>query len=340
MKSMSTRNVVVIVLAIILAASICAVVIAQVSQNDSDVIMLRMAHGKAEDSIVSRSVALLEDILHNEPSIGLEAQIYPSGVLGGERDYIELVKAGILDMAKVSSNALGSFNDYYSVFALPYLFVDTEHSYRAMDESEAVREIFMSNYDDGFLAIGWYASGSRNVYTKEEGPATPEMMRGKKFRVQNSATSMRMIELMGGSPVPMGAGETYTSLQSNIIDGAENTELALTVDRHGELVKSYSYTEHLYSPDIFIISVETWERMSKEQQDFLVRTLSSLNENYQGMYDDMIAEAVAEAEEMGVVFYYDIDKEPFIESVQPMHQEFKDKGEDFARIYENIQSYR
>lgn len=56
-----------------------------------------------------------------------------------------------------------------------------------------------------------------------------------------------MIEAMGGSPVPMSASETYTSLQQGIVDGAENTELALTVDKHEEIVKSYTYTEHQYT---------------------------------------------------------------------------------------------
>lgn len=70
-----------------------------------------------------------------------------------------------------------------------------------------------------------------------------------------------MIEAMGGSPVPMSASETYTSLQQGIVDGAENTELALTVDKHEEIVKSYTYTEHQYTPDIYIISTKVWNKL-------------------------------------------------------------------------------
>ena len=70
-----------------------------------------------------------------------------------------------------------------------------------------------------------------------------------------NTTSMDMIEAMGGTPVPMAAGETYASLQQGIVDGAENTELALTVDGHQDLVKSYTYTEHQYSPDLSLIHI-------------------------------------------------------------------------------------
>ena len=104
-----------------------------------------------------------------------------------------------------------------------------------------------------------------------------------------SSTSMDMIELMGGSPVPMASGETYSSLQQGIVDGAENTELALTVDGHQDLVKSYTYTEHQYSPDIYIISTKTWNKMTPEQQELLTQVIREAVE--QNNQDVMAEEA-------------------------------------------------
>ena len=93
----------------------------------------------------------------------------------------------------------------------------------------------------------------------------PSVLKGKKIRSMPSSTSMEMIQAMGGSPVPMAGSETYTALQQGIVDGAENTELALTVDAHEDLVSSYTYTEHQYSPDIYIISTKKWNSLTKEQ---------------------------------------------------------------------------
>lgn len=131
---------------------------------------------------------------------------------------------------------------------------------------------------------------------------------------------------MGGSPVPMASSETYTSLQQGIVDGAENTELALTVDKHEEIVKSYTYTEHQYSPDIYIISTKVWDSLSKEQQEYLKECLVKLNENFVSKYQQMMDDAIEEAQEHGVTVYRDIDKSKFIEQFSQCMRRLKVKG--------------
>jgi len=243
-------------------------------------------------------------------------------------------------MAKVSANTLGQFDERYSIFSLPYLFRDREHYYNAMANSEGIQELFESTRDKGYIAIGYYANGARNYYLKEDKAVTdPSVLKGKKIRAMVSSTSMEMIELMGGSPVPMASSETYTSLQQGIVDGAENTELALTVDKHEEIVKSYTYTEHQYSPDIYIISTKVWDSLSKEQQEYLKECLVKLNENFVSKYQQMMDDAIEEAQEHGVTVYRDIDKSKFIEAVQPMHEAFESKGDAYKSLYEDIQKY-
>ncbi|PHV71277.1 C4-dicarboxylate ABC transporter [Sporanaerobium hydrogeniformans] len=310
------------------------------SANYSDKIQIRLAHNQAKESEIAQSIALFSDFVAQDPSKNLEVDIYASGVLGSEKEAIEMVKAGVLDMAKVSSNTLGQFNDHYSIFAMPYLFTGQEHYYAAMEKSEAVKALFKENEEEGYIAIGYYANGARNVYLKENVPATdPSVLKGRKLRSMPSSASMRMLELMGASPVPMSASETYTSLQQGVIDGAENTELALTVDKHAEIAKSYTYTEHQYSPDIYIISTKTWNDLTTEQQDYLVACLTQVNDNFKQMYNRMMEEAIVEAEAMGITVYRDIDKSAFIEAVQPLHEEFVAKGEDYQKLYEDIQQY-
>ena len=94
--------------------------------------MQRLAHNQAAGSEIADSIALISDIVAEDASMNMEVQIYPSGVLGTEKDIIEMVKAGILDMAKVSSNTLGQFKEEYSIFAVPYLFNGQQHYYDAM----------------------------------------------------------------------------------------------------------------------------------------------------------------------------------------------------------------
>ena len=322
------------------ALAVAAVTFVQVfTANNAEDVEIRLAHNQQEGSEIADSIALFSDFVA-ETNTDMGVKIYPSGVLGTENEAVEMVQAGILDMAKVSSNTLEQFDDRYAIFAIPYLFVGQEHYYTAMEQSEAVQELFQSTADEGFIAIGYYANGSRNFYLKEDVAVTdPSVLHGKKIRAMVSSTSMAMIEAMGGSPVPMASSETYSALQQGMVDGAENTELALTVNGHEDLVKSYTYTEHQYSPDIYIISTKTWDALTAEQQQALVESLQKTNDNFKSLYTEMMAEAIAEAEEHGVHVYYDIDKTAFIEAVQPIHEEYCARGDGYRALYEDIQSY-
>lgn len=328
----------------LIAALVCMAIytfVAVKTETSSEKIQLRLAHGQAGDSEIGRTIAYLSEVVAEDRSMNLEVSIYPSGVLGTETALIEMVQAGVLDMAKVSANTLGQFEDKYAIFSLPYLFVGQEHYYQAMAASEAVQDLFQSTADKGYIAIGYYANGARNFYLKENVAVTdPSVLKGKKIRSMVSSTSMEMIEKMGGSPVPMAASETYTSLQQGIVDGAENTELVLTVDKHGEIVKSYTYTEHQYTPDIYIISTKVWNDLSKDQQDYLKASFITINDNFTKQYNRMMAEAIEEAQDMGVTVYRDIDKSAFIEAVRPIQQTFVEKGAEYQKLYEDIQKYR
>ena len=327
------------VTAVLLLIGIAEFIQVKTSTSSSD-FQIRLAHGQAGDSEIGGTIAYISDLVE-QADVGLSVSVYPNGLLGAEPAMIELVQAGILDMAKVSANTLGQFDDRYAIFSLPYLFVGKDHYYEAMANSEQIHELFNATADSGFIAIGYYANGSRNFYLKEDVAVTdPSVLNGKRIRSMVSSTSMDMIRAMGGTPVSMSAGETYTALQMSMVDGAENTELALTVDKHEELVSSYTYTEHQYTPDIYIISTATWDKLNDEQKQALLDSFVKLNDNFVAEYDRMMEEAIAEAhDQYGVSIYRDIDKTAFIEAVQPIHEEFTSRGEQYKALYDDIQSY-
>ena len=155
-----------------IAASVAAIAIVGATffsvagTSSGDVLELRLAHNQAAGSEIAGSIARISEFAAEDPSQNLKVSIYASGVLGTEKEEIEMVQAGVLDMAKVSSNTLGQFKDEYSIFAVPYLFQSQEHYYNACENSEKVKELFSSTAEDGYIAIGYYANGSRNFYLK------------------------------------------------------------------------------------------------------------------------------------------------------------------------------
>lgn len=166
--------------------------------NASDKLVLQFAHNQSAGSKIADSIAKVADYVSEEDdTVGIK--IFASGVLGTEKEEIEMIKAGIIDMAKVSSNTLGQFDDRYAIFAIPYLFKNQDHYYNAMEKSEAVKELFNDTADDGYIAVGYYANGARNFYLKDDIAVTDtSVLNGKKIRSMPSTTSMDMIEKMGG----------------------------------------------------------------------------------------------------------------------------------------------
>ncbi len=320
-----------------MAAAASLLALSGCSSQGLDPNHLLVAHSHNENHPVNVGMTTLCDEVSEKTQYTFS--IYPNGQLGGNEEMIQMVKAGVLDIAKVSSSSLEQFNPAYAIFSLPYTFQSTEHYFRTMRESEAVQEIFRSTYDDGFIAIGWFDSGARSIYTTKDGPCeTPEDLHGLKIRTQGSPTSIEMINNMGGAATPMSSGEVYTSLQQGIIDGAENNETVLVDDGHGEVAKSYTYTQHQYTPDIVIVSVETWESMSGADQQAVLDAMDDAWEAHEEKWLEIVDRNIEGAREMGVQFYT-IDKTPFIEAVASQQQEFCAASKDNARYFADFLSY-
>lgn len=301
--------------------------------------VITFAHGAPAGSGPAEVLDQLPALIEENTNGHYTMEVYGGGTLGGEPDNIEAVEAGALDMAKVGGSTLESFEPLYGVFGLPFLFEDEDHLYRAMNETDLIEQLNAVTMDEGFILVGWYPSGARNFYTASDNPIlTPDDLKGQKIRVMQTPSSTRMIQLLGGSATPMSSNETYTALQQGVIDGAENNELALTANSHKDVIKSYSYTEHQMIPDAFIMSTDLYETLSPEDYQGIVSAITQSNEDFRVVNQGLLEDSRKEAEEAGVVFYDDIDKEPFREKVEPMYEDFINQGPEFKQLYDTIES--
>lgn len=298
-------------------------------------VSFRLAHNQPENHPIHESLTAFVEA----DKAGVKVEVFPNGALGQEREVIELVQTGALDMAKVSVSALEPFNADFAILSLPYVFESQEHYYNVMDNSKSIQTIYENTKDKGFFPITWYAAGQRSIYTVDKKVESPADMKGLKIRVQESQTSIAMIEAMGGSPTPMSYGEVYTGLQQGLINGAENNETALTTGKHSEVAKAYTYTEHQYSPDILIVSTKAWDKLSDEQKDALVKAAKESTESHKTIWAEAVKKSVKDAEALGVKFYT-IDKTPFIKAASVLHEEFTKKGDTEKKYFDEFQSLK
>lgn len=321
------------ILALIVVASL-SVVGCSSTKND-DVRVMRVAHNQGEEHPIHLALKEFEEIVEEKTNKEIDIQVYPNELLGGQREAVELTQTGAIDIAVGSISLLESFEKAYSVFNLPYLFDSKEHYHDVMNDETIMNDIYQSTKESGFVALTWFDAGSRNMYTTDKPIMKPEDLKGKKIRVQQSQTNIRMMELLGGSATPMSFGEVYTALQQKVIDGAENNELALTNNKHGEVAKYYSYNQHAMIPDILIMNSKLLDSLSEEQRMIILDAADEINKFEVDAWEEKVSEAVEQSKAMGVNFYYP-DIEPFKEKVLPLHEEMT-QDPKVKEIYEKIQ---
>ena len=308
------------------------------SASDS-VQIIRIGHNQSTNHPTHIGLEAFEEYIEGELGDTYDIQIFPSELLGSQNEMVQLTQTGAITFCVASNSLLETFSDNYTLFNLPYLFASPEAYHASMDDPAIVDPIFESTMQAGFEAVTWLDAGTRNFYTINTPIETPADLRGLKIRVQQSPTNVRMMELLGGSATPMGFGDVYTALQSQMLDGAENNELALTDNGHGDVCKYYSYTMHQMIPDILIGNLDFMESLSEEERAIFDEGFQILNQTQRDAWETAVEEAKNQAEqEQGVTFTYP-DIVPFQEAVAPMHQEMLDNYPDLAPIYKLIQEH-
>jgi tripartite ATP-independent transporter DctP family solute receptor len=283
---------------------------------------IKLAHGLDINHSVHKAMLKMGEDLSKISDGKLELEIYPSQQLGTERECIELLQIGSLDMTKVSVGVMENFAPKMKIFGLPFLFRDRNHSFDVLDGP-----IGQELLDDGtqywIKGLGYYDAGSRSFYTKDKPINTPEDLKGLKIRVMESVTAIDMVKGLGGSPTPISWGELYTSLQQGVVDGAENNPPSFYLSRHYEVCKYYSLDEHTVLPDVLIIGTHLWDKLSDQEKNWVQQAVDSSVVYQRTLWAEAEKEALDEVKKAGVKVIY------------PDKTLFSSKVEDVYNLYNN-----
>ncbi|HEY5715267.1 MAG TPA: TRAP transporter substrate-binding protein, partial [Psychromonas sp.] len=248
----------------VIATTISCALAAGLSFSAVAATTLKISHNQDRNHPVHKSMQFMADEVKQLTNGEVKIRIYPNGQLGTQRESMELLQSGALDMAKSNASEMESFEPAYGAFNIPYIFHDRDHYYRVLT-SDVGEKILAASHDKGFVGLTYYDGGARSFYANKA-IMSPADLKGMKIRVQPSPAAVNMIKLMGGSATPLSYGELYTALQQGVVDGAENNPTALTNSRHGEVAKFYSEDEHTMIPDVLLISAKVWDKLPADQQ--------------------------------------------------------------------------
>lgn len=287
----------------------------------ADHTLIRLGHSLDPSHPVHLGMLDMAERLHARSGGRARIEIFPGGQLGSERELLELLQIGSLGMTKVSSSVLEQFVPAFRVFGLPYLFRDDRHRFAVL-EGAVGQQLLLSSEAVWLRGLTYYDAGTRSFYTTRRPIEHPRDVARLKIRTQESATAIRMMNLLGAAATPIAFGELYTALQQGVVDGAENNPPSYHTSRHYEVARFYSLDEHTAVPDVLLISTIVWNALDEQTQRWLTEAAAESSQVQKRLWLEATERALAEVEAAGVQVVHP-DKRAFREAVAPMYDEFR-----------------
>jgi tripartite ATP-independent transporter DctP family solute receptor len=248
----------------------------------------------------------------------------PAGQLGGERDMIEGLQIGSLDVVITSTGPLGNFVPEVYALDLPFLFRDYDHA-RAVLDGEIGQELLAKIDENNLIGLGWSENGFRHVTNSQRAVRTPEDLAGLKLRTMENKVHMEAFSDMGASPTPMAFPELFTALQQGVVDGQENPITVISASKFWEVQDFVSLTGHVYSPAVILASPGLFDGLTDEQKGWFREAATASAAATRAEVNRLEEEGVALLRENGMEVITDIDKAPFAALAEPAYAIYTDE---------------
>lgn len=234
----------------------------------------------------------------------------PAGQLGGERDMIEGLQIGSLDLVITSTGPLGNFVPAVLALDLPFLFRDYAHA-RSVLDGEIGQEMLDAIDQNNLVGLAWSENGFRHVTNSKRAVTSPDDLKGLKLRTMENAVHMAAFKGMGAAPTPMAFPEVFGALQQGVVDGQENPITVITASKFWEVQGHVTLTGHVYSPAIVLASPDLFNSLTEEQQGWFRKAAAASAAATRAEVDRLEAEGVALMRANGMEVITEIDRAPF-----------------------------
>ncbi len=264
-------------------------------------------------------------------------QMFPSGVLGGEKEMIEQTQVGAINILRTSLGPLGTVVPDVNVFNMPFVFRSEAHM-RAVIDGAIGQELLdkITASPAKMVALGWMDGGSRSLYTKKI-VRVPADLKGQKVRMMGNPLFVDTMNAMGGNGIAMGYGEVFSALQTGVLDGAENNPPSMFTSNHYNAgTKYYAQTNHLIIPEIFVMSKVTWDKLSKDEQGLVKKFSKEAQLEQRGLWDKSVAEYSVKLKAAGVEFVA-VDQKLFYDATAPVRAKY---GAPYADLIKRIEAVK
>jgi tripartite ATP-independent transporter DctP family solute receptor len=266
-----------------------------------------------------------------------KVQTFYSGALGAERESVEGVQLGTLDLTLTSTGPLPNFVPDVAILDIPFLFRDYTHA-RAVLDGPIGQELLAKFPPKGMVGLAWAENGFRHMTNSKRPVNQPDDLRGLKMRTMENPIHIEAYRQFGILPTPMAFTEVFTALQQGTVDGQENPLSVITSAKLDQVQKYLSLTGHVYSPAIFLMNKAQWDKLSDaDKQAFVEAAREGVKAN-RARVDEDERRAVADLRAKGMNVVENLDKAKFQAVLAPVYADF---GKRFGQAnIDRIKNYK
>ena len=300
-------------------------------------ISLRSADIHPDGYPTVEAVKFMGQLISERTNGRIKVQVMPSSVLGSEKDTIEQTRFGVIDLNRVNAAPFNNLVKETVVLGMPFLFRSTEHMHKTVD-GPIGDEILAAFEPHGLIGLTYYDSGARSFYTTKKPIEKLADLKVMKIRVQQSDLWIAMMQAFGANPTPMPMGEVYSSLETGVVDGAENNWPSYESARHFEVAKNYTLTEHSLNPEILVMSKISWDKLTPEDQKIVRQAAKESTVKMRELWTarEKTSEEKVRAAGVNVI---KVDKSEFSAAMKPVYDKFV-TDEKLKGLLERIQAVK
>ena len=295
----------------------------------------RIAHTEGIGTPITLGFEKWTGILKERSGGRISLKIYSGGKFGSEKEALEQLQSGALDMTRTMVSQLNKDCPATVVPTLPFLFRSIEHMQHAVDGAPG-QEILQSCAAGGYVGLAFFDSGARSIYANKPVRSLADM-RGVKLRVPQSDLWIAVAKAMGAQATPMSLDEIIDGQRTGLIEAAENNLPSYEGFKHYEVFKYFSATEHAMAPDILVFSKKRWDSLSADDQALIAQVAREIVPLMRRLWKEREDTARSKVQKAGCTLVSDVNKASFQSAMPPVYSQFV-KTEQQRKLLAAIQS--
>ena len=302
------------VFVVIMLVSACS------NETEKEEYVLYAGHSLAEDHPFNLAMLELAKNVEERSDGRLKIETFPLSQLGAERELVEGLTLGSVDLVVSTSGPIMNFVSDFGVLDLPFLFNNRESAVEIL-EGEIGDELFAQLREKGIVGLSWGENGFRHVTNSIKPIATPDDIKDLSFRVQENKVFISAFESLGAKPSPMAWTEALTALQSGVVDGQENPILVIDSYKLYDAGQTHmTLTGHAYSSAVFMLSEHAYNRLPEDLRNILMEEGKKIGAYERQLVIDLEEATLARLEEQGMQVVKEVDVEAFRQEIVNVYE--------------------